>query len=91
MEPILDEMYEMRLRSGMEEIVKGDKKYKENEQLIRQKELALEELGLQEEQRECVEEYAKLHIRSNYEYARIAYNCGFEDAMRIVLRLLKRF
>ena len=34
MEPILDEMYEMRLHSGMEEIVKGDKKYKENEQLI---------------------------------------------------------
>ena len=28
MEPILDEMYEMRLHSGMEEIVKGDKKYR---------------------------------------------------------------
>lgn len=54
MEPILDEMYEMQLHSGMEEIVKGDKKYKENELLIRQKELALEELGLQEEQNGCI-------------------------------------
>lgn len=91
MKSILDELYEIRMSSGIEQMLKSDTKYQENSMEIREMAEIIDDMNLLKEQRDCIEEYAELHTKSNYEYARIAYNCGFEDAMQIVLRLLKKF
>lgn len=86
---ILKDLYEMRVNSSMEKRVMTDELYQNNNAEILQHLQIMEDMGLTEEQKNVVDEYVTLHDKSNYEYARIAYFTGFEDAISLVVELYK--
>ena len=86
---ILKDLYEMRINSSLEKRVMMDELYQKNSAEILHHLQSMENVGLNKKQKDVVDEYVALHNKSNYEYARIAYSVGFEDAMHLALELYK--
>ena len=86
---ILLDFFDQRFTSTFEKMLQDDEKYIKADKTTAETLDMLLESGLNKEQHDLVDNLVAAHNESANSYGQIAYQCGFNDAVKLIFLLIE--
>lgn len=86
---ILDELFEERMITALEQRLAETEDFRKASKQVRQKHLGLIKMGLTDEQKQALDETMSAMNFCSSEYGRAAYRQGFTDAVQLIVQMVK--
>lgn len=80
---ILEELLFLRLDTALEEVLREDERCQRANKAISEQTRKLDAIGLHHTQWKAVDDALSAYNRYSWEYGRVAYLLGFQDAVRL--------
>lgn len=84
---MLNTLFEARSAHALEECLKKDKLYQKRERKLDEILRKIDRIGMNQEQKNAVDQALSICNYQNFQYGRIAYGLGFRDAVHFIMEI----